>query len=263
MKRLVPIIVLLSSLLCGCYNNYGESSQKEFAERATHNISHLRALCGEVPYNISDEIVCIGRVTSSDTEGNFYRTVVIEDESGAVEVKLGIYNLARQYPIGLMVALRLEGTAIMLNNGVVEVGLPPSSHDSSPREMESQEIIDRHIVRSYSVAPIQPLHTDIPSLDKTQCGRFLRIEHLRYSPLDNEITDTGKEYYRLTDQNDNILYLQISPYAKFADIEIFDSEIDVQGILYHGSVDTEELDSKQFIIKPRYGDDISRNSSTL
>lgn len=262
MKRLILIIVLLSSLLYGCYNNYGESSQKEFAERATHNISHLRDLCGEVPYNISDEIVCIGRITSSDKEGNFYRTIVIEDESGAVEVKLGIYNLARQYPVGLTVALRLEGTAIMFNNGVVEVGLPPSSHDSSPREMASQEVIDRHIVRSNSVTPIQPLHTDIPSLNKAQCGRFIRIEHLQYAPLDDEIADTNDEYHRLTDENDNTLYLQISPYAEFADIDISDSEIDVQGILYLGSVGAEE-DNKQFIIKPRYGDDISRNNSTL
>jgi hypothetical protein len=226
-----------------------------FSEQANSTIGQLRQLCEKECYNITSDIVCVGRVTSSDRDGNFYRSITIEDESGGVEVKLGIYNIASQYPVGLMVALHLNSTAIMVENGVVQVGLPPQRFDSSPREMEAQEVIDRHIIRSNSIEQVEPLLCDIDDLDLSLCGRFVRVENLSYTPL----TEQKTEYYRLTDNEDRVIFLFVSAYSNFANLKMPTTHLLIQGVLYHEAVG----EGRQFVIKPRCADDISTNHDSF
>jgi hypothetical protein len=262
MKRIFPIIALALSSLVGCYNNHGCPPQIEFSAHANHSIAQLRAICQDECVCITQDIVCIGRITSSDKEGNFYRSVVIEDESGAAEIKLGLYNISSQLPVGLKVALYLNGTAIMVENGVVVVGLPPQSFDNAPREMESWEVIDKHITRSNSVVAPQPQLAEIAYLDISQCGRLIRIENLLHSPLDNsEEGSTIEGYHRFVDQEGNAIFIYSSPYAEFADFELPTTEITIQGVLYHEAVGMNI--GRQFTIKPRYKDDITTVNSAI
>ena len=262
MKLLLLIILLFSSIVSGCYDSNNIPPQKEFDEGYTYDIAELRQMCENECHNITSDIICVGRVTSSDKEGNFYRSVTIEDNSGGLEVKLGIYNIATQYPIGLMVSLHLNGTAIMVNNGVVQVGLPPQCFDSSPREMEAQEVIDKHIIRSNSVEPTAPLLCDIKSLSNSMCGRFIQIENLHHAPLpDREECVALGGYHRFTDAENNAIFTYVSTYSDFANMEIPLSDTTIQGILYYETVGMSVGD--QFVIKPRYKDDISIHSDTI
>ena len=262
MKLLFLVIVLFSVVASGCYDNNTTPLPKGFEEGYTYNIAQLRKLCENGCYNITSDIICVGRVTSSDKEGNFYRSIVVEDNSGGVEVKLGTYNLSTQYPVGLMVSLHLNGTAIMNENGVMQVGLPPQNHDSTPRDMEAQEVIDKHIIRSNSVEPTTPLLCDIKLLNHSLCGRFIRIENLHHSPLpDREECATLSGYHRFTDTENNTIFSYISPYADFANKEIPISDISIQGILYYETVGMGI--GGQYVIKPRFEDDISMSGNTI
>ena len=244
-------------VLSGCYDNHSEPSQKESAVEANCTMSQLRGLCkdGEC-YIVAEERICVGRVTSSDKEGNFYRSIVVEDGSGGMEVKLGEYSLATPYPVGLEVALRLNGVALIVENGVVRMGLPPQNFDSKPREIAPQAVIDNYIVPTASVEPIVPMVRDISALELSLCGRFVRAEGLIHAPLAEDEDITLKEgYHRFLDKDGNLLFLYISPYAEFSDFEIVGSDVALQGILYYESVG-EDL-GRQFVIRPRFKDDIS------
>ncbi len=259
MKRLTLILILSALLAVGCYDRHDEPPSGEFSAQANCDIGTLRQLCeGDGFHLVTEEFICVGRITSSDREGNFYRSIVVEEGSGGAEVKLGAYNLASQYPVGLMVALHLKGTALAVENGVVQIGLPPQSFDSSPREMEAQAVIDRHIIRSTSVEPMSPLCCDLGSLDTSLCGRLLRIEGIRYSPLEE---DDASDYYRFVDENSNAIFIYISSYAEFADIEFGDDTLAIQGVLYHESVGRGI--GKQFVLKPRFNDDFSPSGSSF
>jgi hypothetical protein len=262
MKPLFLAIILFSFVVGGCYDNNSNPPSEEFEEGFTCNMAELRKMCENGCYNITSDIICVGRVTSSDSEGNFYRSIVIEDNSGGLEVKLGIYNIATQYPIGLMVSLHLNGTAIMNENGVVQVGLPPQSFDSSPREMEAQAIIDKHIIRSNSVEPTTPILCDIKSLNNSMCGRFIRIENIHHTPLpDREECTILGGYHRFTDAENNAIFTYISTYADFANMEVPLSDVAIQGILYYETVGMGV--GGQFVIKPRFEDDISIYDTTI
>lgn len=254
--------MLLAIALCGCYDRHNEPPKGAFIGQDNCDVVELRALCKDGCYNIERDMICEARVTSSDSEGNFYRSIVVEDKSGAAEIKLGIYNSASQYPVGLVVKLHLKGTAVIEENGVVQVGLPPQSYDVSPLEIESPIIIDKHIVRSNTVEPIIPRKYDIASLDRSLGGRFIAVEGLHYSPLtDTEGLTSENSYYRFTDSNDNVIFVYISPYADFADMEMPTSGVSIQGILYYETVGMGI--GNQFVIRPRFAEDISVTNSTL
>ena len=246
----------ITLLLClGCYDGNTDRQESEFADIATCDIAELRQLCSGGYCPINRDMICVGRVTSSDREGNFYRSLFIEDETGGVELKLGIYNSASQYPLGLQVALHLKGAAIALDNGVVQVGLPPYSYDTKLREFESQVVIDKHLFRSNSVVPVVPLVCDIASLDISLCGRFVCIENLSSSPLVEDDEQLMVEYHRFVDSKGDAIFTYISPYADFADMEMPTTSIDIQGILCYETVGMDI--GKQFVIKPRFADDFS------
>jgi hypothetical protein len=257
MKRFASVLILFSIVVSGCYDNHSEPTPGEFSKQANCTIAQLRELCNDgLCYLVKEERICVGRVTSSDREGNFYRSVVIEDNSGGVEVKLGTYNLASQYPVGLMVALHLDGTALMIENGVVQMGLPPQSFDSAPREMEAQEVIDRHLLRSNSIAPTTPSVSTVEELSASRCGQFVEVENIIHAPLTES---NEEEYYRFVDESNNAIFIYISRYADFSDTEIPISLHSVQGILYHESVGLGI--GKQFVIKPRFKDDFSATNA--
>ena len=258
MKRQFVILLLFLSVTMGCYDNHGGGSSDGSFVQTNCKIGTLRSLSQDAYPTILADLTCAGRVVSSDKEGNFYRSMVVEDESGAVEVKLGIYNIAAHYPVGLMVAIRLIGTSVMVENGVVQLGLPPQSYDSAPREMEAQEVIDRHILRSTSVVPIEPLVCDVESLDISMCGRVVKVNSLTHSPLEGY---EEREYHRFVDENDNAIFAYISSYADFYGSEIPSEELAIQGILYYETVGMSI--GKQFVIKPRFTDDIAISNNGL
>ncbi len=251
MKYLVPIFMLFAVCASGCYNRHNEPQSEAFDDFANCKIGELRDLCRNGCVIIENGTVCVGRITSSDSEGNFYRTIVVEDASGGAEIRLGLYNSATQYPVGLMVSLRLGGLAAVVGNGVVQIGLPPQKHDLSPRELETQAVIDKYIIRSSSVEPTLPTLCEIASLDTSLCGRFVRIEGLQQASAE-DISVEG--YIRFADSEERAIFCFISPYADFADSEVPASEVTIQGILYKESINA--TIGEQFVINPRFGDDI-------
>ena len=88
MKLLFLVITLFSFVAGGCYDDNSTPASTEFNNSHTCSIAQLQKFCENGCYNITSDIICVGRVTSSDREGNFYRSIVIEDDSGGLEIKI-------------------------------------------------------------------------------------------------------------------------------------------------------------------------------
>lgn len=256
MLHRLSLLVLVIATFCSCYDRHSEPPINDGALSENCDISQLHQLCKGGCHTVSSDIVCVGRVTSSDSEGNFYRSMFVEDATAGVEILLGTYNIEAQYPVGVSVELHLKGCAIMAKDGIVQVGLPPQSFDTAPREFESEVVIDRHIIRGSSVEDIEPLVCAIPSLDASLCGRFVKVTNIWHAPLsDSNEEPSLVEYHRFSNDNEDIVYAYISPYAEFASMPIPSEFVSLQGILFHESVNDGK--GRQFVIKPRFKDDIS------
>ena len=255
MRFLLLISVILLSF-SGCYDSHSTPPTNDVTLTANLEIAELRRLCSNGCHTIAEDFICVGRVTTSDSEGNFYRSMFVEDASGGAEIRLGIYDIASQYPIGTQVALHLQNSAAILINGVVVVGLPPRSYDNEPREFEAQEVTDRHIVRGTSVEEIAPRLCNIAELNESLCGRFVEVTDVAHAPLEEvEELPVLEGYHRFADSEGNAIFTSVSEFADFATAEVPTEKITICGILHYESVGMSI--GKQYVIKPRFRDDLT------
>lgn len=248
-------------LFGGCYERYSEPTQDTPLPPRTSTIAALKSLYPEEYAVISQDIVCIGRVTSSDKEGNFYRTLFVEDETGAVEVLVGIYDSYTHYPIGTEVALCLNGCAVEYRDGVLQVGAPKSSYDLYLQEFESQVVLDKHIIRG-DIASAAPSPYIITALNASTCGSLVRIDDLHHAPLTEEECSSIVGYHRfVSSQSGYDIYCSVSEYAKFATMAIPEGDIAIVGIVKYESI-SEEV-GKKFVLYPRFASDLLDGTQDL
>ena len=256
MRRWLLISILFLMVASGCYDRHDYASDGDYMPIANCSSATLRSLCNDGCYTTTEDAVCVGYVTSSDRESSFYHKLLIEDNTGGIEVLIGTHSTASQYPIGTQIELRLKGLAAMVKNGVVQVGLPPQSFDIAPRPMEAKEVINSHLIRCGRVEDVKPLNYSVGELNISMCGRLITIDNLLHTPLEGyEDESTIVGYHRFVDGDNNLIFTYVSSYADFASLEMPNSELSVTGILYYESVGMEI--GSQYVIKPRLKDDIT------
>ena len=113
-RRILPkaLPVFGAALLGACgYNEFGPPGDgRPAAPLPNMTVSSLRSLCADGPIRIEGSgAVLTGYVTTSDRANNFYRSFFVEDRTGALEVRAGLYDLHNMYGLGEQVALRLDG----------------------------------------------------------------------------------------------------------------------------------------------------------
>lgn len=233
MRWLCGCLLLLAA---GCYDgSFGESDETPMVPAVTATIASLHELLGEEPLPIRTNLVVAGRVTTSDRSGNFYRTLIVEEEGGAaLELMAGLDALHNDYPTGARLVLSLEGLALGRRFGVLQVGCEAAAGSSYPTDyLGSKAMLDRHVVRTADplVTPQPRLHT-LQTLHAALCGTLIRIEGLRLAP--EEVTENcWSGYRRFVDRQGDVLYTYVRTYADFAREELPVGECSLVGILQH------------------------------
>ncbi|MDE6490814.1 MAG: hypothetical protein K2L49_06620 [Muribaculaceae bacterium] len=71
---------------------------------------------------VGQPIIISGRVVSSDYTGNIYKTLVLQDESGAITIGIDATSLYAKYPMGQEVVIDATGMYIGKYNGLMQLG---------------------------------------------------------------------------------------------------------------------------------------------
>ncbi|MBZ4189101.1 DUF5689 domain-containing protein [Niabella beijingensis] len=72
---------------------------------------------------IYDEKIISGVITANDRTGNFYKQIIIQDETGAIPVLMDGNNVYTSYPTGRRVFIRLQGMMLGDYGGTIQLGL--------------------------------------------------------------------------------------------------------------------------------------------
>lgn len=200
----------------------------------TLTLEALHTLYNDEAVLIREPMVVTGLVTSSDEAENFYRSLIIEEEGAAIEIRAGVDGLHNRYPVGCRVYLALEGLCMERSRGVLQVGPPAAGSDfTAVGSFYSQALLDRFLFRGEREALyVRPTLWLIPELDEKLCGTLVLIPHLHYEPLEPE-PGVWSGYRRFVDREGDVLYTYTSPYARFADRPLPDGETALRGILQY------------------------------
>lgn len=178
MNKILAMVVACFALV-GCYEDFENVPERQIFDdttfeaqfpEATHiTIAECKAIFTDAHGSISgtgensswtdtkyvlveDDLYIKGKVVSDDEQGNVYKSLYIQDATGAIEVKLN-NNVGVRFPYGTWVYVRLQDLYIgnyrmMLNIG----GAPSESYNKAGEHkfyansnLEIQSIIDRHV----------------------------------------------------------------------------------------------------------------------
>jgi hypothetical protein len=237
MKKLLIICILI--LLCaGCgEQEFDEPADEPVSMTPTLTIAELQAFHSSGLAALPEGTIG-GTVTASDASGNFHRSFIVEDRTGAVEVMAGLYDLHALHPEGRSVYVSLKGLVLGVSDGVYQLGLDEGYRAGY---LNHPALLDRHVLRGPKGTPLQGAVVTIPQLSDERVGRLVTIRGLLLGgagttswatlavdsftgyPLEKEV--------RATDLQGNRVYITTSGYADFSGETIPEGPVNITGIV--------------------------------
>lgn len=235
--RLAALAVAMS--LTACYDSAPAADTDVSLPAANCTAATLRELYDGQTRLLDSELRLAGRVTTSDSEGSFYKSLVVEDDSGAVEIMAGIGDLATVYPTGVELRIDLRGCALGESRGVMQIGRYPTSYSGYVTDyFSSRVLLDRHITRGNDISPVEARRVVISDLRREMCGRLVRIDSLllrRPATVEDYAPPVAWEgYTTFDDPSGDSVIVYTRTYADYADHLVPTGRVAITGILQYG-----------------------------
>ncbi len=171
---------------------------------------------------IKNDLIIGGVVVMDDRSGNYYKSLVIQDASGGIEVRFNDGFLYNQFPIGRQIFIYCKdliltdyNNLVQLSGGVLEQGGTVSSAGLTEAQVR------RKIVKGPMVGAPAPRTVRINELNNSHISTLIRLEGVQFIAA-----DAGRTYAdpitknsinrTLMDCSGNKLVLRTSGYADFA-----------------------------------------------
>ena len=156
-------------------------------------IDSLKKMYTGTIFTIDSNWVIAGVVTADDKSGNFYKTMVIEDATAGISIRLDMSDYNVEYPIGRRVFVKLKGLVVGDYGGLVQIGGFIDNTGTTPSAAPIPlSLVSEHIFGGeYNLNP-QPTDVNINELssntDKWQ-NRFIELDSSEF-----DVADTAKPY---------------------------------------------------------------------
>lgn len=241
-KFILPGALLLAAVACG-YDNHQPPHANYTAEAATITIAAMKELVGGgASLEMAGEDTIAGTVTASDEAGNFFRSFMVEDATGAVEVMAGMYDMHVLWPVGRQVSVALGGLTLACADNIWQLGYAALPSDWRAVEyIAHPALVDRHIARGSMAPPPVPRETTIDELDESMAGRLVVVRGvtLRGGGTATWATPAADSYlgYPLSkevaaeDAEGRRIWVHTSGYADFAGAVVPAGRVSLTGIL--------------------------------
>lgn len=247
-------MLFVAILISGCYDSADTPGPVRTSMSANTTLANLRSMYKGYTFEVTDDIIVEGVVTSSDKAGNFYRTFTISDGTAGAEIMAGTSDLHNSYPPGYRIFVKVKGCAVGMSRSVLQIGMMPESFGNYETDyFYSDVLLDRHIIRSGKSACMDIRTLEYEELTPSACGMPVRICNLSHAATSDSSIDTWAGYRCFTDINGSTVYTYTSEYADFADLALPATSVDITGILQYGEISG--ISGSHYIIKMRSEED--------
>lgn len=218
--QIFSIITLTFCLLNSCKKHFDEPPVDSYPVLVTNtNITAVKALhtINSTPTEITDSLVFEAIVVSSDEAGNFYKQLIIQDDSAGIELRIEMSNLYADFPVGRKVYVKCKGLFVGDYQGNHQLTFNAAG-DRIP-----QNLLPDFVVGGAKDQTVVPKLVNILDLKNTTKYRNMLVE---LNNVQFDAADTAQTYADAAGQaslnriiNDcdrNTLLLRSSGYATFA-----------------------------------------------
>ena len=121
MRAIAAFIISLLAVACSDSTTIGYGQQSE----GMISIAHLKTMAAGSSVEIVENVAIEGYVVVNDLYGEYYKTIVISDESGGIELLVDCDNTAVEFPVSARVTAHCTGLAVGVYGGRVMLGAVP------------------------------------------------------------------------------------------------------------------------------------------
>ena len=172
-----PLRLLFVSAICLCISSCVPSPNRPEQESRRLTIEELKGLCEGSAYLISDDIYIEATVMGSDWLGELYKSAIVIDDTGGVELAIDSRNISKRLPVYSDVIINCNGLVLARMGGKIKLGVPPTGE--YPVDNIVDESMDKfiHIVALNSDREVATKQfSDIGTED---IGNAVRFEGIR------------------------------------------------------------------------------------
>jgi hypothetical protein len=167
------------------------------ANTTIRQLKALHTVAGKIE-SITTDLIIRGIVTGDDKSGNLYKSLVIQDESGGILIRLEGTSLYTTYPIGQEVFVKCKGLFLGDYNNLIQLGggadftVTPASLLTLPSALFSQ-----YIVKGSAGNVVVPKSVTVSQLG-TSMQDTLQNVLIKLSNFEFAAADTSKTYANAT-----------------------------------------------------------------
>lgn len=220
-------IAMLALTFAGCVDLEfdappAEGEDVQLTPNAT--ISDLRALhtIGQFE-EVTQDWIIEAVVIADDRTGNFYRTIVVQDETGGIDLRINATELYNDYPVGRKLYIKPKGLWLGDYNGQYQLGGGTTIDADGDEVLAFIEpvLLDDYLVKGPRNQPITPRKRKITELTSADLSTLIQLDSVQFTA-----DDAGQPYADATnrisvnriveDCDGNAIILRTSGYADFA-----------------------------------------------
>jgi hypothetical protein len=172
---------------------------------------------------ITDAKLIVGVVVANDQSDNFYKSIVVQDTSGGITVRMDGIKLDANFPVGRKIAIKLKDLWLGDYGKMIQLGIGVDNADpTSPTLMAiPQTLFDQYIIRGERVNNVAPMVVAISNLNNNYQSMLVQLDQVEFAPMDTAKT-YGDAINKLSINrtiracNGSTILLRTSGYANFA-----------------------------------------------
>lgn len=240
-QKLLALLAIMFSIVTACVKHDFDQPPKvidelEFSPNSSIAELKSRFVSGRF-VDITDDLLIHAIVVADDRSGNFYKTLVIQDSTGGIELKLNRTGLYSAFPVGMKIGLKCKGLTIGDYNGLIQLGQGTyqSGNFTNIAGIEDY-LIDRYVFKGPRNQNIPIKVRTINSLTAQDISTLVTLDKLEFAR--NELGKTFANVISqqssnliLNDCNKNEIILRSSNFADFAGELVPEGNGKITGIL--------------------------------
>lgn len=219
---IVSILLLgISSCVKDDFDNPPSDGQDP-AITVNTTIAQLKALYSGSIIQINTDLVISGIVVADDQSGNFYKSLIIQDSTGGINIRIDQSDFYTSYPIGRKIFVKCNGLYLGEYSGLIQLG-GSIDNSSSPASVSyiPSTLIGNYILKGVYNQNVNPVVLTINDLNNSHQNMLIELQDVEFIDA-----DTNKTYAdainllsvnrTIKDCNGNTILLRTSGYANFA-----------------------------------------------